>query len=128
MTLLACVNCAARYARKSTIHHRLYGPCCPICLYPVDLTAEANARRKPTAPEPVPSGPKTSKASRLARRRRRLIEAAGCCAHCGADTDLTLDHIVPRSKGGSNRKSNLQVLCRPCNVAKGNRMPEEVAA
>lgn len=34
--------------------------------------------------------------------------------------DLTVDHIVPLSQGGTNDHSNLQVLCRPCNSAKHN--------
>lgn len=33
---------------------------------------------------------------------------------------LTLDHIVPHSKGGSMRKSNMQAMCAPCNVVKGD--------
>lgn len=41
------------------------------------------------------------------------------CLRCGAAEDLTVDHIVPLSKGGSNHLSNLQLLCRPCNAHKG---------
>ena len=48
------------------------------------------------------------------------------CAYCGAkDTPLEVEHIVPRSKGGSNRVSNLSTACVPCNKAKENRSIEE---
>ena len=43
------------------------------------------------------------------------------CAYCGAkDTPLEIEHIKPKSKGGSNRVSNLTLACRPCNEKKGN--------
>jgi len=43
------------------------------------------------------------------------------CAYCGAkDTKLEIEHIQPRSKGGSNRLSNLCLACVPCNQKKGN--------
>lgn len=43
------------------------------------------------------------------------------CAYCGAkDTPLEVEHIKPRSKGGSNRVSNLTLACVPCNLAKSN--------
>lgn len=44
------------------------------------------------------------------------------CKNCGATEDLTLDHINPRSLGGTNDESNLQTLCRRCNASKNNRL------
>ena len=42
--------------------------------------------------------------------------------YCGAqNTRLEVDHIVPKSIGGSDRVSNLTLFCRPCNVKKTNR-------
>ncbi|MCD2453585.1 RNA-guided endonuclease IscB [Methylicorpusculum oleiharenae] len=47
------------------------------------------------------------------------------CVYCDSkDTALEIEHIVPRSKGGSNRVSNLTISCRYCNQGKGN-MPVE---
>lgn len=44
------------------------------------------------------------------------------CAYCGKEhVPLNLDHIVPKSKGGSNRASNMTLACVPCNQKKGNR-------
>ncbi|MGP8288590.1 RNA-guided endonuclease IscB [Halomonas sp. AOP7-C1-8] len=43
------------------------------------------------------------------------------CAYCGTgDTPLEIEHVVPRSRGGSNRVSNLTLSCHPCNQAKGS--------
>jgi 5-methylcytosine-specific restriction endonuclease McrA len=48
------------------------------------------------------------------------------CAYCGAENvPLQIEHIVPRSRGGSSRASNLTLACRGCNQAKGNRPVEE---
>lgn len=44
------------------------------------------------------------------------------CAYCGAkDTPLQIEHIHPKSQGGSNRFSNLALACGPCNAKKGGR-------
>lgn len=60
-------------------------------------------------------------ASIKANRRRMVYERdGGCCVTCGTTEDLTLDHIVPRSKGGTNAVDNLQTMCRSCNTEKGN--------
>ena len=41
------------------------------------------------------------------------------CLKCGAEDGLSIDHIVPVSKGGQNTLDNLQTLCMPCNISKG---------
>nr|WP_026098775.1 RNA-guided endonuclease IscB [Oscillatoria sp. PCC 10802] len=55
--------------------------------------------------------------------REYLLEKWGRkCAYCGAkETPLEVEHIYPRSKGGSNCVSNLTLACHPCNEKKGNR-------
>ncbi|MGF1490506.1 MAG: RNA-guided endonuclease IscB [Prochloraceae cyanobacterium] len=51
------------------------------------------------------------------------------CAYCGAkDTPLEVEHIKPKSKGGSNRVSNLTIACIPCNQAKSNLNIKEFLA
>lgn len=40
----------------------------------------------------------------------------------GTEVIMTRDHIIPRSRGGPNIIENLQAMCEPCNVAKGNKI------
>ena len=48
------------------------------------------------------------------------------CAYCGkTNVPLEIDHIIPKSRGGSNRVSNLTIACHECNQRKGNRTAEE---
>ena len=58
--------------------------------------------------------------------REYLLEKWGrTCAYCDAqNTPLEVEHIVPRSRGGTNRISNLTLSCRPCNEKKGSRSIE----
>jgi len=44
------------------------------------------------------------------------------CQYCGAPEDLTFDHLVPRSKGGSTTWANVITACAPCNLRKGSRL------
>ena len=56
--------------------------------------------------------------------RFQILKRDRVCQLCGNtknDERLEVDHIVPRSKGGTNDPSNLQVLCAPCNRGKSNR-------
>jgi 5-methylcytosine-specific restriction endonuclease McrA len=48
------------------------------------------------------------------------------CQYCGRQTkDLTIDHVMPRHRGGPRRWENLVSACRSCNHRKGGRNPEE---
>lgn len=47
------------------------------------------------------------------------------CVYCGTTKDLTIDHVIPRSKGGNDSWENLVTACHACNSKKGNRTPEE---
>jgi 5-methylcytosine-specific restriction endonuclease McrA len=62
--------------------------------------------------------------------REYLLEKWGHkCAYCGAENvPLQIEHVVSKSKGGSNRVSNLAIACKTCNEAKGNRDVKEFLA
>lgn len=48
------------------------------------------------------------------------------CQYCGSPSaPLTIDHIIPRSRGGGDTWENLTTACIVCNNRKGNRTPEE---
>jgi 5-methylcytosine-specific restriction endonuclease McrA len=47
------------------------------------------------------------------------------CVYCGSKKDLTLDHVIPKSRGGKNEWVNLVTSCFKCNIKKSNRTPEE---
>jgi len=66
----------------------------------------------------VPRGParRVSRRAVFARDRFR-------CQYCGADKRLTVDHVVPRSKGGTDTWENVVASCAPCNLKKGDRTP-----
>lgn len=54
--------------------------------------------------------------------REKVFDINGrICIKCKSRKNLTLDHIVPVSKGGENYISNLQVLCKSCNSKKNNK-------
>ena len=47
------------------------------------------------------------------------------CLYCGNKKDLTLDHVIPRSKGGKNTWQNLVTCCKKCNIKKDNLTPQQ---
>lgn len=54
--------------------------------------------------------------------------ASGCCHYCGEKvgySDLTMDHVVPLSRGGRSTKDNLVPCCKSCNTKKKSSLPVE---
>jgi 5-methylcytosine-specific restriction endonuclease McrA len=61
-------------------------------------------------------------------RRGVLARDRETCMYCGAQpgrANLTVDHILPRSRGGQTVWENVVAACRECNHRKGDRTPEE---
>jgi 5-methylcytosine-specific restriction endonuclease McrA len=66
--------------------------------------------------------------SRALSRKNILLRDRNTCQFCGrifSASDLTLDHVVPRSRGGHSSWENLVACCYECNNRKGDRTPEE---
>lgn len=53
-------------------------------------------------------------------RQQVWVRDQGCCVHCGANSNLQFDHIIPYSKGGADSEQNLQILCERCNRIKSD--------
>ncbi len=56
-------------------------------------------------------------------RREILRRDKHTCQYCGSTKRLTIDHIIPRSKGGNNSWDNVVTACEHCNSHKGDRTP-----
>jgi len=71
-------------------------------------------RKKKSCKKQLPKGPSQQKSKRL------LVYArdGNKCLKCRREDQLTLDHIIPKAKGGSNSINNLQTLCKSCNGKK----------
>ena len=72
---------------------------------------------------------KVAPKKRKPNRKNIFIRDKGCCQYCNKKLlyDVaTVDHVVPRSKGGKGTWDNLVLCCGPCNVKKGNRKPADV--
>jgi 5-methylcytosine-specific restriction endonuclease McrA len=58
--------------------------------------------------------------------RREVLRRDGhTCQYCGSTKKLTLDHVIPRAKGGAHTWENVVIACETCNHRKGNRTPLE---
>ena len=61
-------------------------------------------------------------------RKNILLRDGNVCQYCGQkfkSDELTLDHVIPKSRGGSKSWNNLVSCCGPCNRKKDNRTPQE---
>lgn len=58
-------------------------------------------------------------------RRAVFARDSWTCQYCGSTQHLTVDHVIPRSRGGPSEWENILTSCAPCNRRKGNRTPRE---
>jgi hypothetical protein len=96
------------------------------------LSGTPKREKRKAAPKPI-SKPKSKTTSTAGQknsipsglRYEVLKRDGGRCVLCGNSkkdgVKLHVDHILPRSKGGKDTLDNLQTLCQPCNLGKGNR-------
>jgi 5-methylcytosine-specific restriction endonuclease McrA len=60
-------------------------------------------------------------------RRAVFARDGWTCQYCGSRTStLTVDHVIPRSKGGASTWENIVASCAPCNRRKGDRLPHQI--
>lgn len=67
--------------------------------------------------------------TRALSRKNILLRDRNTCQYCGvvlSSSDLTLDHVIPRSRGGVSTWENLVACCHPCNHRKGNHLLGEI--
>jgi 5-methylcytosine-specific restriction endonuclease McrA len=58
-------------------------------------------------------------------RRAVFARDGWTCQYCGSRANLTVDHVIPRSKGGPSSWENIVASCAPCNRRKGDRLPRQ---
>jgi len=59
-------------------------------------------------------------------RKNILQRDNNCCQYCGyIGKKLSIDHVIPRSRGGCDEWANVTTACVSCNLKKGNQTPEE---
>jgi 5-methylcytosine-specific restriction endonuclease McrA len=59
-------------------------------------------------------------------RRAVFARDKWTCQYCGSRTNLTVDHVIPKSKGGGSGWDNIVASCAPCNRRKGDALPRQV--
>jgi 5-methylcytosine-specific restriction endonuclease McrA len=58
-------------------------------------------------------------------RRAVFARDGWTCQYCGSRSNLTVDHVIPRSKGGGSSWDNIVASCAPCNRRKGDMLPRQ---
>nr|WP_239029241.1 HNH endonuclease [Pseudonocardia acidicola] len=98
----------------------------------VQAALEGAAFRSENLSIPAPSVMRLSRYVRVPYRRAVPMTRAGVlrrdgrrCAYCGKRAD-TIDHVVPRSRGGTHTWENCVAACRACNSRKADRLIEEL--
>jgi len=60
------------------------------------------------------------KRSAKKRFRKQIFEDWGACAYCDRSKPTTLDHVIPKAKGGATTRQNLVACCADCNLQKSS--------
>jgi 5-methylcytosine-specific restriction endonuclease McrA len=130
-----------RSARRALVLNASYEPLSivssrrAVCLLLADkaelVECDTGVVRSATVSVPVPTVVRLRYMVRVPRRAvtavsRRAVFARDeyRCQYCGARAD-SIDHVMPRSRGGSHVWENLAAACRPCNMKKRDRTPDE---
>jgi len=58
-------------------------------------------------------------------KKNVMIRDNYTCQYCGATKELTIDHVIPVSRGGKSNFENCVTACKQCNLKKGGRLPSE---
>ncbi len=128
--IIRCKVCSAPFLRKELGKNRRCKPCGKVL----------RLRFKELHPDRYRARKRTTRAKRRALERGAegscspkqwlavLAKYGNQCQRCGATGDLTCDHIIPLSRGGSNDPTNLQPLCMLCNSLKRNVLTGAVQA
>jgi 5-methylcytosine-specific restriction endonuclease McrA len=90
-----------------------------------ELHAETTALPRPAIIRLRTYAPVPRRSRRRLTRRAVFARDDFTCQYCGARHDLTVDHVIPRSKGGSSEWENIVACCSSCNRRKADRMPHQ---
>jgi len=106
-----------------------------VFLEKADLISEVDGHKLRTVDDfyPMPSIIRLKKYINIPYRgvvltRTNIFKRDGSiCQYCGSPDNLTLDHVIPKSRGGSSNWDNLITACKTCNSKKGDYIPEEIS-
>lgn len=90
-----------------------------------ELRAERTAIPRPAVIRLRTYAPVPRHGRRRLTRRAVFARDDWSCQYCGVKHDLTVDHVIPRSKGGSSEWENVVACCAACNRHKADRMPHQ---
>jgi 5-methylcytosine-specific restriction endonuclease McrA len=58
-------------------------------------------------------------------KKNVMVRDRQLCVYCKTNKELTIDHVIPVSRGGKSTFENCVTACKPCNNKKGSRTPRE---
>jgi 5-methylcytosine-specific restriction endonuclease McrA len=90
-----------------------------------ELHAERTSLPRPTIIRLRTYAPVPRRSRRRLTRRAVFARDDWTCQYCGSGSDLTVDHVIPRSKGGSSEWENIVACCSSCNRRKADRLPHQ---